>query len=323
MIRYTLTWNLQPTRDEGLSHIRMRVSWNSYRNVTSFLLGFRVSQSKWNVESRRVKANTFHDVTRVPAYAINKRMDEFENYVHEIMVSSESLTTDEFRERFSMLINDINDDNSLHSILDKWVEEKISVGNLSVNSARMYKRVAGVIKRLYDCGRIKCIDENILIHVSKYYIDKGNRNSSLRGVLIIVSMIVKWCNENGYTKIERLKKVKLKGNSSYKKLVWLTWDELMSVYNMDIPYGKAYKQAVVRDVFCFMCLTSLRYSDARFLKWVDVSDDSISITISKTSERVVIELNSYAKSIIERYKGYDEVHVFPHTEIKTMNTNIR
>lgn len=64
-----------------------------------------------------------------------------------------------------------------------------------------------------------------------------------------------------------LLKPKLK--TTEKRIIFLTWDELMTVYNFPIPESKKYLDRV-RDVFCFCCFTSLRYSDVYNLKRFDI-----------------------------------------------------
>ena len=52
-----------------------------------------------------------------------------------------------------------------------------------------------------------------------------------------------------------------------------------------------------------MAFTSLRYSDLKRLKVSDVSDDHIEIYTEKTDVLLNIPLVSYAKALVEKYKG--------------------
>ena len=78
----------------------------------------------------------------------------------------------------------------------------------------------------------------------------------------------------------------------------------MHLYNFDVPESKSYLDRV-RDVFLFCCFTSLRYSDVYNLKSSDVKETHIEVTTVKTGDDLIIELNKYSKSILEKYK---EVH---------------
>jgi integrase len=73
------------------------------------------------------------------------------------------------------------------------------------------------------------------------------------------------------------------------------------MYSYEIPEELKHLEKV-RDVFCFCCFTSLRYSDVANMKRSDVFDNYISITTIKTADSLKIELNDYSKSILSKYK---------------------
>lgn len=80
-----------------------------------------------------------------------------------------------------------------------------------------------------------------------------------------------------------------------RNVAFLTWEELMNVYNhtFEQPYLSR-----TRDMFWFCCFTSLRYSDAAALKKTDIYDDAIHITAQKTNDKITIELNNYSRTIL-------------------------
>lgn len=108
----------------------------------------------------------------------------------------------------------------------------------------------------------------------------------------------------GYNNIRDYERFRPKLKKAEKKVIFLDWDELMTVYKFEFAANKEYLSRV-RDVFCFCCFTSLRYSDVANLKWSDVGVDYIQVTTIKTNDTVKIELNDYSKKIIEKYRNYD------------------
>ena len=62
---------------------------------------------------------------------------------------------------------------------------------------------------------------------------------------------------------------------------------------------------VDRDCFCFCAFTSLRYSDLANLKRTDIEGDTMYVTTIKTNDRLPINLNSFAKAILEKYKDQE------------------
>jgi len=75
----------------------------------------------------------------------------------------------------------------------------------------------------------------------------------------------------------------------------------MALYHL--PISKKYLEQV-RDVFCFCCFTGLRYSDVLNLKRSNIKDDYIEITTIKTNDPLQIDLNTYSRTILEKYNDF-------------------
>ena len=75
----------------------------------------------------------------------------------------------------------------------------------------------------------------------------------------------------------------------------------MKVYNLQFPANKKYLERT-RDVFCFQCFTSMRYSDVAKLRREDIEGDIIKVVTEKTGDTIRIDLNKYSRSILEKYK---------------------
>ena len=106
-----------------------------------------------------------------------------------------------------------------------------------------------------------------------------------------------------------------------KEVVFLNWDELIKLYNFDIPKegshvrlkdisGRNYKKTVrnrsslvkTRDLFCFCAFTGLRYSDMATLKRTDITSDFINVITEKTDCTLKVPLNAYSRSILQKYE---------------------
>jgi integrase len=132
---------------------------------------------------------------------------------------------------------------------------------------------------------------------------------------------LKWCINNGICKADQISNHTPKFKVVEKPVIFLTKDELIKLYNYEIPAngtkvvlhnenGEEYEKIVscspslakTRDIFCFCAFTSLRYSDAVKLKKIDVIGDKINVTTKKTHDRLSIDLNGMAKNILDKYK---------------------
>lgn len=111
-----------------------------------------------------------------------------------------------------------------------------------------------------------------------------------------------------------------------KPVIFLTKEELLKLYHFPIPprgtvvnlrdfEGRRYTKTVkcrealikTRDLFCFCAFTSLRYSDMAKVRRTDINGNYLYVTTQKTNDRIPIDLNAFAKEIIEKYKN----HLFP------------
>ncbi|MDD4440027.1 MAG: phage integrase SAM-like domain-containing protein [Tissierellia bacterium] len=146
----------------------------------------------------------------------------------------------------------------------------------------------------------------------------GMKNTTIKKQLGFLKWFLRWATAKGYNKETSYQTFKPKLTTPDKKVVFLDWDELMTVYNFNIPESKKYLDRV-RDVFCFCSFTSLRYSDVANLKRSDVFDSYISITTIKTADSLTIELNDYSKAILKKY----EKDIFPNNSALPVISNQR
>jgi len=147
-----------------------------------------------------------------------------------------------------------------------------------------------------------------------------------------------WAIRKGVARESEIGKIQPKFKIIDKPVIFLTKEELLRLYNYQIPAngtkvtlhkydGEEYEKEVhdaaalekTRDMFCFCAFTSLRYSDMAALQRTDISGDYIYITTQKTNDRLPINLNKYAKAILEKYKGQK----FPNNQALPVISNQR
>jgi integrase len=87
------------------------------------------------------------------------------------------------------------------------------------------------------------------------------------------------------------------------EVIALTKKEFEDVYSLDLSAKQTLER--VRDVFCFSCVTGLRYSDLKQLRREHIKVDVIDLTTIKVGNKVKIPLNPYSKAILEKYAKDD------------------
>ena len=143
--------------------------------------------------------------------------------------------------------------------------------------------------------------------------DKDMRNSTIQKQISFLKWFLRWAKGEGYNNTDAYMTFSPKMPKAEKKVIFLDWDELMKVYkfdftkvaDIDLENVKALER--VRDVFCFCCITSLRYSDVENLRRTDIKNGELNITTIKTDDTLTIELNDYSGAILAKYAG----EVFP------------
>ena len=103
------------------------------------------------------------------------------------------------------------------------------------------------------------------------------------------------------------------------KKIHLSFNELMPLYSFDFEVGY---QKRVRDLFCFGCFTGLRYKDLNSLTREQVIDIEgqrvIRLVDHKTRSHLIVPLNEYALSILQRYD-----YQLPHYSNQVFNRYIK
>jgi integrase len=159
--------------------------------------------------------------------------------------------------------------------------------------------------------------QNFLIGRTK--IDKAGVASSLLNNTTIAKALSTLKTFLGYAKLhgivvnEAYRNFKIKRESL--EVIALTQNEFDLLFNLDLSETKRLEH--VRDVFCFSCVTGLRYSDLKQLRREHLKHDEISLTVTKTKERLTIPLSYYSLKILSRYKDMNK----PLPVISSQNMN--
>lgn len=315
------------------ARIRMRVKWGD--NLVQRFVPYTVEPEKWSKESKRCIPNTTHGKYKTPASRINKEIQAFEDKAHGILKNG-PVSKEDFERLFDDKKCKENKKTPVEEIYGEYVKQ---VGGKMGWSLKYKERNETVITQLLRFNpNIKFSDlekENTITKFIAYLNSpqarmnvknptEGIKNSTVERYISMLKRFLKWAKKQGQYKGEQhdyeitLKQVSKKA----KQPVFLTWEELNKLYNheFDNPHHDR-----IRDCLCFMCFTSLRYSDLATLTRDDVKEDHI-ITISeKSDDRLRIDLNKYSKAILEKYKDqpFEKNLALPVISNQKMNDSIK
>lgn len=325
---------LDKEKNKPDAKLRYRIKWSG--NTVSFNVGYRVDIDKWSPDGQRCKNNTTHSIKKVHSSVINKTIQSYEDICDNIFFIFEQKeiipTPDEFKDEFNQRLG--KKVKRQRTLFEYHTEFMIEQGKDSQWEESTYKEHRTIQRRLKDFapdlefedltkqGLSMFVDYMHTVPINSK--KKGLKNSSIRKNLDNLKWFLRWATEKGYNKELAFTTFQPKLKEVKNTVVYLTWDELMLIYNFT-PSSTRSNLEKVKDVFCFCCFTSLRYSDVANLKRSNVFEDYILVTTIKTYDTLRIELNKYSKAILEKYKDeeYENNLALPVISNQKMNDGLK
>lgn len=330
IIKRNISFFLQKVYNDtnnGESQIRMRARWSG--NIAQFNCGYTIDPKKWDHGISRCKKNAFNKKGYSSA-EINKELNRLEELAHDVFkafeVQEHIPDAGEFRDNFNCQngkkVNASPTSKTLDSCFHEFITTQSVVNSWSVGTLAKFRTLKKHLLSFDENLKLADFNQSIFIRFVDYLLrDMGFRNTSAQKEWKLLKWFLGWADRHGYLQNKdyqdftpRLKTV------SDKEVVYLAWDELMRVYNLQFPVGKKYLERA-RDVFCFQCFTSLRYSDVAKLKREDIGNDVVKVVTAKTGDTIKIDLNKYSRAILERYA--DEKSPLPIISNQKMNQYVK
>jgi len=326
MVNYSILF--YPQKDRNVHRLRMRVSWEGKMMTAN--IGFVIDSAKFDKTTCRCKRNTYHGKNMISAATINSHIQMSEDAVHTIMQSHDKITKDELTAAYLKTLNREEEikPKKIQSFINDFDDFVSEQGDECGWSDATYKKMVTIRHHIVNWkgGEDKLtyamFDERGMADLMSYFISQGKKNGTVTRYLKTVKWFLRWAKHRDLCKEKVATEYKPHLKDVKKRVIFLTWSELMTVYNCEFSEDET-RLAHARDKFCFSCFTGLRYSDVVALNKTDVTDDAIFITTQKTHDLLRIELNKYSKAIIERYKDTEGASMFPKTSTQKMNDYLK
>tara|TARA_R110002050_G_scaffold79810_4_gene170575 strand:+ start:31767 stop:32984 length:1218 start_codon:yes stop_codon:yes gene_type:complete len=288
-------------------------SFDGYRIKTNF--GESIDKKYWDEKKQRVNGGK----NRI---GINKRLEDFQGKVEKVyrdgIILERNVTPNYIRTKLAI-------NKAGPKTIVQCFEEFIKVKEATIvhNSLKAYTTTLNHLKKYLEEKRRKLtfndIDEKFYNGFLSYLIDDVKlTNNTINKMTKNLKAFLGWTLEQGYHQNESFRKFSFK--ESETDIFVLDWDELMHLYNFEI---KQTYLAQVKDIFCFGCFTSLRYSDIYNLKKSQITNDAINLRVMKTKESIQIPLNNYSKAILEKYKEIPGEKCLPVISNQKMNDYLK
>jgi integrase len=344
------------TDKKGDAPIRMSINIRGARYLTS--TGLKIAPGKWDVARQQARKGSTN-ATGMTWTTINSTLariaEHFAMYESNCIAKDITPKTDDIKSEFARTFDRkrIADDAAadIPPVIEFWDYFKMFIDETSKKNQwtfATHQKFNALKKHLNEWRRKISFDdftERGFNDFIAFLRDKKQmKNSTIGNQISFVKWFLRWVTLKGYNTNIAFQTFSPKLKTAQKHVVFLDWNELMKVFNYIVPNngdeitlhdanGKEYKKIVhdaaaivkARDIFCFCCFTSLRYSDAANLKRANLNGESLTITTIKTADTITVEINKYARAILDKYAERDDLggYVFPAITNQRMNIYLK
>ncbi len=306
-ISYNILFFPDIEKEKQDGKLRIRIRWN--KNVLNFNVGHRVVLNKWNKDTQRCKRNT-SNLKQISASVINSEIQHLQDKIDDVFKTFELSGTIPTKEEVKNSFNKARGVTKKVQVkdfffhYDQFMEEMGIMNNWTKATFTKLNTVKSHLQSYNPKMTFSDLDINGLTKLV-YFLreEKEYRDSTIKKYLGFLKWFLKWSVKKSINQNTEFESFKPKLRNSNSTIVYLYWDELMMLYDYSFTTEQAHLERV-RDVFCFSCFTSLRYSDVANLKKSDIHKNFISITTVKTADPLKIDLNDYSSEILKKYKKY-------------------
>ena len=313
MLNYNIVFSIKKNNTDTPTALRVRVSYNGER--TELYSKIKVKPSEWNNDLQTIS------VKNDPRL---KTKTNIENIIEDIFKEFDVIERrypephelkDKFAEKYYPKNKKEKNPLKFTELIDLYISEHRTYKQWSDRTLLKFNKYKNHIVGFNENLLVKDINDKKLIELVDYFL-KGpinyrngkkkspHNNNTVKRSLRDYLSILNW----GYKKqlypgtSHQTFEQRFKGTEeNLSELIYLEWNELIALYNKDFSNNKTYDK--VRDVFCFCCFTSLRYSDVEKLRRSDIKDNHLIVSTKKTSDHLVINLNDYSRTILKKYEN--------------------
>lgn len=321
MPNITFYLNTSSKGKKSTSPVMAKVIYNKKRYYKSIA---RVNVDDWDDEKQRIKS-TFkhHKAKNATIKHLKSLMLTFDNYC-------QLNKYPDMENAIKMILSGINPIQGKHSpnipdvkVLDAFSEFiEYTKKNNAHNTYRRRNTVYNFLQEFSDETKYSLsfqkIDVQLFDKIKEYSDDKKHSNNTHAQTIKVFKRFLSWSKDRNYFEGT------IPGYSATEKditPVILTIDEFKTLYDFHFEDKKL---ARVRDIFCFGCLTGLRFSDLQRARRDWIVNDQLVITMKKLKEKepVRIPLVERSKKIIEKYKE-QPVWILPRISNQKFNDYIK
>ncbi len=258
---------------------------------------------------------------------INRELDRIRNEIDNIadifqkqkITYTAAMVVETFKETFSPTSKSESKELGLIAFIDQYIADIKATKN--PGTIKVYVTTRNHIANFEKKKRIKTplnkVGYGFLQGFYNYLIDSvGHINVTAAKQITTLKTFISYGRKYGHEIDNTYQDYTVKRDQL--EVIALTNEEFLRLYNLDLSGSghvviaeKPKKRTIshnvlskIRDVFCFSCVTGLRFSDLKQLKREHIKHGIIRLTATKTREINEIPLTQYAVEILKRYSDH-------------------
>lgn len=261
---------------------------------TTYKTLLHIDPKYWDVKGLCIKKQ--HPNAELLNITIAKKKASLEQETYFLTLANDSVS-------ISTIRNKINDRTSfdLFEYADKYIEQLYKEGKHAT-----YKKNKSVIKKLRfyvrrDTLPVKSITLDFVKQYELFLLNNigNNRNTTAVNMKALAKLVGDIFRNYDLDETSNpFRKIKFKREQTER--TFLEIEDIKKIQNLKFKLSSPLYDA--RELFLFECFTGIRISDILTLKWKNVTDKEITISMRKTSKSLTIPLQDYVKFILNKRK---------------------
>ncbi|WP_130734462.1 tyrosine-type recombinase/integrase [Flavobacterium sp. J27] len=301
------TFNLKEPKSENETLILFSSYFKNENRKFVYSTGEKINPNHWDFDNRT-------------PFTIGKNKDKFAqsiklqlNRYSDLFLETESLYK-RINEPFtSKIIKKVFDEefkkspsgkNIFFDAYDEFTSEKIKMKVWSASTIKRYQNIKNILKNFEKAKNyvltFSKIDANFHSEFTSYCMDDLNHiNNTYARNLGLFKTFMFWARKNKYTYNDQFQEFK-KVDRVITNQIALTIEDLNNLMQFEFESSRLEK---VRDVFCFACVTGMRFGELSLISKSNITDDFIILKEEKdeTKEAREIPLTSISRFILKKY----------------------
>ena len=315
-----IKFTIRPFIKSATNQVAIRVMWNSQCEVT-FVTGVWADKKKWDSDRQKAKKMTTHVVKSklkehtCTSQEINERIaqyrEEIEHAFYVYSLKGSIPTSNELKEMVNAGVgrsekskDDILKPPSLDVLLESFLNKGSREKNWDDNAREKY--IQAFNNFVAANPRLKAYNITIdsMYRLRDWFVDNDYRNRTINKQFVMLKAFLKYLNEQDNIEIpQNVLNFETNFKVVKRTVTFMKYEELLKF--TDFQFTRCSERlSRVRDLWCFMAYTSLRYSDLARLRRIHIVDGKrIEMLSEKTDEHLSIPLVEGALKIIKRRGG--------------------